>query len=84
MLNPLERLVDPALVLLACEDRGRLAEEVDYLARRLAKLKVPLERVLVALDQFQGLAQQAGEGPETGERGRPGGRRRNAFIMPWP
>ena len=52
----LQRLLDPGMLMLAAEDPGRMREQVDYLARRLAKFKMPLEQVLTALDDFHALA----------------------------
>jgi signal transduction histidine kinase len=52
----LQRLLDPGMLMLAAEDPGRMREQVDYLARRLAKFKLSLEQVLTALDDFHALA----------------------------
>lgn len=54
----LQRLLDPGLLMLAAEDPERMREQVDYLARRLAKFNVPLEHVLAALDEFRTLIQE--------------------------
>lgn len=54
----LQRLLDPGLLMLAAEDPGRMREQVDYLGRRLAKLKVPLDQVLSALNDFQALVRK--------------------------
>ncbi len=52
----LQRLLDPGMLMLAAEDPARMREQVDYLARRLAKFKMPLEQVMAALDDFHALA----------------------------
>lgn len=69
----LQRLLDPGLLMLAAEAPGRLREQVDYLARRLAKLNVPLEQVLTAFDDFQMLTRERHPGffGVPGENGSP-------------